>query len=60
MASIAPALVEDDTLAKLAIRFTGLWGGHVATAFDADTAAGRNTPKKIAFEAATSEIYEDS
>jgi hypothetical protein len=51
---------QDEAFARSANRSSCLWGGHVAAAFDADTAAGRNTPRKIAFEAATSEIYEDS
>jgi hypothetical protein len=51
---------QDEAFARSANRSSGLWGGHVAAAFDADTAAGAKHTQKIAFEAATSEIYEDS
>jgi hypothetical protein len=36
---------EDRAFVRRTFRFSGLWGGHVAAAFDADTAAGRNIPK---------------
>jgi hypothetical protein len=48
------ATFENEASARRAIRLSGLWGGHVPAAFDADTAGANDTPRDR-IEAATCE-----